>query len=318
MKGQRNWVRVGALAAAPFVGILFLSHVSATPKEVPSLDRGKYLVEAVAICFECHSERDFSKPGWPIPPGRAGSGRILWGAGTPGQVIAPNISPDKDTGIGAWSDEEIVRAIVGGFGRDGRLLNPEMPYRYFRKLSDTDLDSIVMYLKTVPPVRNKLPKMANYAPGEHPPRVAMNTIQLRTTSSAVKRGEYLVRLGGCETCHTPTDEQGFIRGMEFAGGTVFHQATLADASSNLTPDLSGITRYDEQQFIRTIRTGRSGNRSINSAMPWLFYRHLTDSDLAAIFAYLKALPPIEHLVDNAQAPTFCSKCRHQHGLGNQN
>jgi hypothetical protein len=315
---MKTWVVVGVLAAGLLIGVPFLPGVSGTSNQVPSLSRGKYLVEAVTICFECHSERDFTKPGWPIPPGRAGSGRILWGGGTPEQVVAPNISPDKDTGIGAWSDEEIVRAMVGGFGRDGRLLNPDMPYRYFRRLNRVDVDSIVMYLKTIPPVNNKLVKTPHYVPGKYPPRVAMDAIRLRMSSNAVKRGEYLVRMGGCETCHTPTNEQGFISGMEFAGGTVFRKGNLADASSNLTPDLSGIGSYNEQQFIRNIRIGRSGNRPFNSAMPWLFFRHLTDSDLAAIFAYLKALPPISHKVDNSQPPTLCPKCRKEHGRGNQN
>lgn len=98
---MKTCVVVGVLAAGLLIGVPFLPSVSGTSNQVPSLSRGKYLVEAVTICFECHSERDFTKPGWPIPPGRAGSGRILWGGGTPEQVVAPNISPDKDTGIGA-------------------------------------------------------------------------------------------------------------------------------------------------------------------------------------------------------------------------
>ena len=315
---MKNLVVAGLLAAATFVGVLFLSRASRSSGQAPSVGRGKYLVEAVAICFECHSERDFTKPGWPIPPGHAGNGRILWGEGTPGEVIAPNISPDKETGIGGWSDEEILRAIVGGIGRDGRRLNPDMPYRYFRLLDRTDVDSIVIYLRTIPAVRNKLPKTAKYEPRKYVRRVAMDSIRLTTRSEAVKHGEYLVRVGGCETCHTPTNEQGFISGMEFAGGTVFRREGSAVASSNLTPDVSGIGRYSEQQFIQMIRTGRSGGRQINSAMPWLFFRDMTDADLAAIFAYMKALPPISHNVDNSQPPTLCPKCRNQHGLGNKN
>src|SRR4029077_19535903 len=133
------------------------------------LEQGKYLVESVMICFECHSERDFSKPGWPIPPGRVGSGRILWGEGSPNQVIAPNITPDVATGIGEWSDEEIVRAIKEGIGRNGRLLNREMPSRYFRSLGDDEVHSIVLYLRSIPAVRNQLPETAKYTPGKHPP-----------------------------------------------------------------------------------------------------------------------------------------------------
>jgi len=315
---MKNLAALCALAAMLFAGLLFLPHVSGTSEQAPSVSRGKYLVEAVAICFECHSERDFTKPGWPIPAGRSGSGRILWGEGTPGQMVAPNISQDEETGIGAWSDEEIVRAIVGGIGRDGRQVNPDMPYRYFRLLDRKDADSIVTYLRTIPAVSNKLPKAAKHELGKYAPRVAMDSIRLTARSNAVKRGEYLVRLGACETCHTPTNEQGFISGMEFAGGTIFRRGDSAAASSNLTPDVSGIGQYTEQQFIEIIRTGRSGGKQLNSAMPWLFYRNMTDADLSAIYAYLIALPPVAHKVDNSQPPTLCPKCRNKHGLGNQN
>jgi mono/diheme cytochrome c family protein len=310
---------VRVIAAAPFIfGVALLPFLLGASKPAESKISGKYLVESVTICFECHSERDFSRPGWPIPPGRTGSGRILSGQGTPELVVAPNISSDKETGIGAWSDDEIKRAIIGGVSRDGRQLNPEMPYRYFNRLSASELEAIVGYLRSIPPVRNNLPKMAKYVDGPDPPRVAMDAIRLTAESDAVKRGKYLVRLASCETCHTPRNEQGFIKGMEFAGGTVFRHGNQADATSNLTADPSGISRYRPEQFIEIMRTGRSGGRAINSAMPWHFYRNMTDADLKAIFAYLKALPAISHRIDNTQAPSMCPKCRNQHGLGNQN
>jgi hypothetical protein len=292
--------------------------IAGNSKQLPTLGRGKYLVESVAICFECHSERDFSKPGWPIPPGRVGGGRVLSGEGTPEPVVAPNISPDATTGIGGWSDDEIIRAIREGVGRDGRLLNPEMPYRYFRGLNSVELRSIVMYLRSIPAVSHALSKMAKYEPRKHPPTVAMDSIRLTSSSNTVKRGEYLVRLGGCETCHTPTNQEGFIPGMEFAGGTVFRHDNQADASSNLTPDPSGIGAMNEHKFIQIIRTGKSGTRALNSAMPWYFYRDMTDSDLKSVFVYLKALPPVSHKIDNPQQPTLCPKCCNQHGLGDQN
>jgi mono/diheme cytochrome c family protein len=296
--------------------IFLLPFLPGTSKPRPN---GEYLVESVAICFECHSERDFSKPGWPIPPGRKGSGRILRGEGTADPIVAPNISPDKETGIGAWTDEEIKRAIIGGISRHGRQLHPEMPYHYFNLLSAPELKAMVMYLRSMPPVKNALPKMPNYVAGPNSPRVPMDSIQLTAPSDAIKRGQYLVRLAGCETCHTPRNVEGFIKGMEFAGGSVFrHRNEEADAASNLTPDPTGIGSYNEQQFIQIIRTGHSGGRAINSAMPWHFYRNMTDSDLKAIFAYLKALPPISHKIDNTQPPSSCPKCGNPHGLGNQN
>ena len=286
--------------------------------KVATVERGKYLVESVTICFECHSERDFSKPGWPIPAGRVGSGRILWGEGQPSQVVAPNISPDEATGIGDWSDEEIIRAIKEGIGKNGRLLNPEMPSRYFHTLGDDELRSIVLYLRSIPPVQNRLPEMAEYVAGKHPPAIAMDSIRLSKSSSRISRGEYLVRLAGCETCHTPNNEAGFIRGLEFAGGKVFSHGDQSAATANLTPDSSGISYYDESRFLEVLKTGRVGSRALMSAMPWYFYRHLTDSDLRAIFAYLQALPPVKHQVDNTEPPTHCAKCGNPHGLGNRN
>jgi mono/diheme cytochrome c family protein len=306
------------IAAAAIVAAAIVPHAARGSNRSASLEQGRYLVESVTICFECHSERDFSEPGWPIPPGRVGSGRILWGEGSSNQVIAPNITPDVATGIGEWSDEEIVRAIKDGIGKNGRLLNPEMPSRYFHNLADSEIHSIVLYLRSIPPVRNQLPDMANYVPGKHPPTIAMDSIRLTKSSTMVTRGARLVRLAGCETCHTPSNEEGFIHGLEFAGGRVFRHGDQAAASSNLTPDPSGISYYDENLFLKVAKTGRVGVRPIFSAMPWHFYRNLTDADLKAIFAYLRALPPVGHRVDNTEPPTRCAKCGNLHGFGNRN
>jgi len=306
------------IAAAAFISPAILPHAARGSNRRATLEQGRYLVESVTICFECHSERDFSKPGWPIPPGRVGSGRILWGEGSPNQGIAPNITPDAATGIGNWSDEEIVRAIKDGIGRNGKVLNPEMPSRYFHSLGDDELHSIVLYLRSIPPVRNQLPEMAKYVPGKHPPTIAMDSIRLAKSSAMITRGAHLVRLAGCETCHTPDNEQGFIHGLEFAGGKVFRHGDQAAASSNLTPDPSGIGYYDKSLFLKVVKTGRVGARPIFSAMPWHFYRNLTDADLKAIFAYLQALPPVKHRVDNTEPPTHCAKCGNLHGFGNRN
>jgi len=296
-------------------GIVFLG-TEARP--APSRDQGRYLVEAVAICFECHSERDFSKPGWPIPEGRAGGGRILWGEGSPDQAVAPNISPDKATGIGDWSDDEILRAVRDGLGRDGRQLDPDMPSRYFRAMSEVELRSVVLYLRSIPPVRHGLPYGKKYRPGPHPPAVAMEGLRLTASSPLIERGAHLVRLGGCETCHTPRNERGFLPGLEFAGGTLFRHGVAAAASSNLTPDPTGIACYDWPRFLLAIRTGRDRGRPLASAMPWYFYRGQSDDDLRAVFSYLQALPPVRHAVDNTAEPTECPRCGHLHGRGMEN
>ncbi len=280
------------LATAVFFGAGVAPSLAGGSSKGPNLAQGKYLVEAVAICFECHSERDFTRPGWPIPQGRAGSGRILGGEDTKKQIVAPNITPDKDTGIGNWSDEEIIRAVRDGVGKNGRVLNPEMPSRYFHSLDDVELRSIVLYLRSIPPVNHRLPGSADYVPSNHPPTIAMDSIHLTKSSSSVKRGAKLVRLAGCETCHTPRNEAGFIPGLEFAGGNVFKHGDQVAVASDLTSNSSGIGHYTEGQFLKVMKTGRVGDRALNSAMPWYFYRHMTDADLKAIFAYLQALPPV--------------------------
>ena len=99
-------------------------------KDASAQERGKYLANAVAICFHCHSERDWQhSPGGLPASGRLGGGRVLH----PGfRLTFPNITPDRETGAGAWSDEDFYRALTQGIGHDGRTLYIEMPYLHSR------------------------------------------------------------------------------------------------------------------------------------------------------------------------------------------
>jgi hypothetical protein len=91
------------------------------------------------------------------------------------------------------------------------------------------------------------------------------------------------------------------------------------ASANITSDPSGISYYTEAIFIRTIRTGKvNGVRQLSAAMPWVFFRTMSDPDLRDIFAYLKTLPPVQHRLDNTEPPSFCPRCGRFHGLGERN
>ena len=115
------------------------------------LARGKYLVEAVGGCMTCHAPRDGTKHDAPILPGREGAGQFIDLKGLPGYIYAPNLTPDPDTGIGTWSDDALARAIREGIGHDGRTLFPMMPYRQLSQLSDEDVASIVVFLRSLPP-----------------------------------------------------------------------------------------------------------------------------------------------------------------------
>ncbi len=104
----------------------------------------------------------------------------------------------------------------------------------------------------------------------------------------------------------------------YAGGQIFDGPWGKVATANLTPDPSGIPYYDEALFLQTIRTGVVKARTLNQIMPWFVYRNMTDDDLKAVFAYLKTLKPVKHLVDNTEPPTMCEICKTEHGGGDKN
>src|SRR5215470_18350520 len=164
----------------------------ATPQR---LARGKYLVDGVMGCLGCHTDPDWSRPGAPAVAGREGSGHI-WADQNMPWLVAPNITPDRETGAGNWSDDALARAIREGIGHDGRALFPQMPYLHYRDMSDEDLASVIVYLRSVPPVRNQLPitKMPfplNYLI-RNVPQPVVAPVANPDLSAAQKRGEYLV------------------------------------------------------------------------------------------------------------------------------
>src|SRR5579883_2604933 len=123
------------------------------------LERGKYLFEVVADCDGCHSLRDFKRFGGPVMPHGRGIGNVMPAEmELPGTISAPNITPDRETGLGKWTDGEKIRAIREGIGRDGRVLFPMMPYQAYRKMSDEDVESLVAYLNSLEPVRHAVPR----------------------------------------------------------------------------------------------------------------------------------------------------------------
>jgi len=89
-------------------------------------------------------------------------------------------------------------------------------------------------------------------------------------------------------------------------------------TSNITSDPSGIGYYDDAMFIRVMRTGNVGARILNPTMPWYWYKDMSDEDLKSIFAALRAEPPVNHIIDNTEPPTWCPRCRQNHGGGDRN
>ena len=324
---------VGLLAVAitatvgwrPFIGPKARPLTERRIEPNPSrLERGEYIVKNVSGCLFCHSDLDPSIEGLPVKAGGAGAGRPFTAEDMP-WLTAPNLTADRETGAGTWTDDMLARAIREGIGHDGRTLFPLMPYQNVAKMSDEDLASVISYIRSLPAVRREHPKTAIPFPVNRlinsVPQPIEGPVAAPDLSTPEKRGEYLVTLASCGDCHTPMDDKGqFVRGMQFAGGNTFKygEARAPRASMNLTPAPSGIPYYNEALFVETIRTGRVRERQISDVMPWGHYRGMTDEDLKAIFAFLRTVTPVDHTVDNALPRTKCERCGLEHGGGERN
>src|SRR5262245_54868041 len=125
----------------PFIGPRARALTNRTFEATPArLERGRYMVNAVYGCLGCHSERNPGVAGLPPLADKLGAGTVFGeGSDLPGKLVCSNITPDKETGAGNWSDDTLARAIREGIGHDGRTLFPLMPYGNYREMSDEDL-----------------------------------------------------------------------------------------------------------------------------------------------------------------------------------
>src|SRR5262249_4367331 len=151
-----------------------------------------------------------------------------------------------------------------------------MPYKLFRIMSDEDLASVIVYLRSLPPVRHVVPRTELIFPVKYlirnVPQPITDPVPPSDLSTPRKRGAYLSRLALCTDCHPPMDSHGQrLAGLQWAGGFVLDGPWGRLASANLTPDPSGIPYYDEQMFIKTIRSGQVGARVLNPIMPFAYF-----------------------------------------------
>ena len=286
------------------------------------LARGRYLVTSVSGCFSCHGETDWQASGFPAKAGTEGGGRVWDREGLP-FVTAPNITPDPETGAGSWTDDMLARAVREGIGHDGRTLFPLMPYAQYRSMSDEDIASVVVYLRSLPAIKRALPPTRVPFPVNRfisaIPQPITASVPQPDRRDQLAYGDYLTRLGACRDCHTPTDARNQpIAALEFSGGFVLTGPYGQIASRNLTPAPSGIPYYSADLFVEVMRTGMVKARKVHDAMPWRAFGLQTDDDLRAIFAFLQTLPPVAHRVDNSLPPTRCPICGGQHGGGDTN
>lgn len=296
----------------------FSETIERTPERVA---RGEYLVRHVGICFDCHSERSAAAYAMPFKPGREGVAGFSWDRekGFPGVLVASNLTSDRETGLGSWTDGEIVRAIREGVDRNGEALFPIMPYAHLRELSDEDVKAVVAYLRTLQPVRWQRPAKELDVPlnfvEKFVPKPLEGPVAGPDRSDPVAYGKYLTTVASCVECHTPKDEKERpIAGQEFSGGWTMHGPGFEVVTANITPhpaNWMGIAT--KEQFIARFRSYANfqevpAANGRNTLMPWISYSGMTDEDLGAIYDYLKTVKPIERKV-NPFAPAATHAAR---------
>jgi mono/diheme cytochrome c family protein len=250
------------------------------------IERGRYL-SVVGDCAACHT----------LP----GSGRALAGGRpieTPfGNILAPNITPDQQTGIGAWTDDEFVDAMTKGTGRNGTHLYPAMPYNYYTKVTREDALAIRAYLNTVPAIYNSVDP--NQLPFPFNIRASMifwnelfftpGTFQPAADKSEEwNRGAYLAEgLGHCGACHTPKNFLGGDKASERLRGYALQGWFASDITSD---PRRGVGGWTVDELAAYLKTGHSRTSAANGPMSEtlnLSTSHMTDADLKAIATYLK-------------------------------
>jgi cytochrome c2 len=279
------------------------------------LARGEYLVKHVMLCNDCHSERDWTLYSGPaIPP--LGAGRpcmdentkavgINFGmGGFPGRLCIRNITPDVATGIGGWTDGEVVRAIREGVSRDGEALFPIMPWFMYKHLSDEDVAAVIAYMRAQPAVKSFRPDRQLDFPlniiFRFYPEPLDGPVATPPRSDTVAYGRYLTKIARCEFCHTVRASRGELEPSSdrlLSGGVPFTMGTRTQYSMNLTRHATGLGSWTKEQFIARFRLTPTpfpiATEEENTEMDWAAFSGMTDADLGAIWDYLQSLPPLE-------------------------
>lgn len=263
-----------------------LAATCATAWAESRLDRGRYLVESIAACGNCHTPQG---PNGPLP------GKALAG-GLPFEklgAVAANITPDRDTGIGKWTDAQIALAIREGRRPDGSLIGPPMPFELYRDISDNDLAAIVAYLRSVPPVKNGVAKSQYGMPLPPTWGPPVGKVADVSPSDKVAYGRYLAGpVGHCIECHSAPSPQGppdMVKGLG-VGGMQFHGPWGTSVAANITP--TGLKGYSDADLKKVITTGvRPDGSRLKPPMGTSYYARMTPHDLDAVVAYLRSLAP---------------------------
>lgn len=264
--------------------------ITAAAAETPA-ERGSYLVNTIMTCGNCHTPKG---PTGDIAD-KAFSGGLSWDE-PPFKVTAPNITQDKETGIGNWSNADIKKLLRTGVRPNGVAIASIMPTGFYDIVTDGDLDAIVAYLRTLAPIKNKVPdpvyKFAAppqvFPGGEKPYTEAM-------LADKVKKGFYLATIGHCMECHTPLNKGVHDWADLGRGGFEFPGPWGVSKSRNITSSKTkGLGNWTDAEIKQAITHGVSRDGSkLKPPMGYGYYAKMTDADVDAVVAYLRTVPPQE-------------------------
>ena len=269
--------------------------------------RGRYLAFGPAHCGTCHVPMDkimAVEEGLQIPLSGGWELDI-----PPGTFRAPNLTPDMETGIGKMSDGQIARALRHSVKRDGRILFPFMP---FQEMSDEDVVALISFLRSQEPVKNAVPPTeykflgkALLALGAIKPEQPKNTPPksvAKDTSAAY--GKYIAHsVANCVGCHTERDmKTGKFTGVPMAGGMRFEPDAFSQGYAFITPNLTpdeatgAMATWDDTFFKNRFRKGR---KYAGSPMPWGAFSRIDDTEITAVYNYLKSLKPESNKIEKS-------------------
>jgi mono/diheme cytochrome c family protein len=292
-----------AVLAATAIGIVLMlgSIAQAQTPRADELERGKYIFGATTGCG-CHTAKDGAL--------NAGGYKFEMSFGT---IYTPNITPDRETGIGTWTDAQLIAAIRSGRRPNGERLIPIHPYASFNGMAAEDLQALVAYLRTVPAVKrpntpNKisLPMFESVMlPAWIGAFIQLERPPAKAPITGVARGEYLVRaVGHCGECHTPRGMSQAMDHSRFLAGNPKGKGPEGAEVPNITPDKeTGIGKWTEAQVVEFLGTGNKPDgdtagglmeRAIKGTSAG--FKDLTKADRSAIARYLKTVPPIKNKI----------------------
>jgi mono/diheme cytochrome c family protein len=269
-----------------------LSACAGSDEDAALLARGAYLMEGIVACGNCHTPKN--SDGVPRADMRLAGGFVI--EEPIFTAYAPNITMDEETGIGAWSDEEIILAIREGVRPDGTIIGPPMPIPSYRHMSDYDVRAIVAYLRAAPPVRNVVPSSEYGIPLPESWGPPVGEVPDVPRDDLLAYGTYLNHIGHCMECHTPLVDGQFDFSRTGEGGAVFNDVFglgFAAVAANVTSHRElGIGAWTDDEIKRAITQGISRDgRELLPVMGYSYYSNISDADSDALIAYLRTIPP---------------------------